>query len=308
VTGGRWLDGLRDYDWWRAQKTADLFTNPPAFNGLYAYEHSLGSPSGHRNIVFLERGAPLRLADRERAAATDNLPPRLWDWMAEVLRGSPRQRAVIIPHTFAEKTQPRGDFAWDNPEFEPVLEIYQGARSSYETAAAGPGEKRGRSQLEEPGRFAQDALSKGYRYGFISSSDHASTHNSYACVYVREATRAGILEGLFARRAFAASDDIVLDASLNDHAMGEAFDLAGAAVVKIYVRAPNDLVRIDVVRDGKFVYTAPVAGREFRGTYRDADPGPGKHYYYVRAIQRDVEAPDGDPEMAWGSPFFVTVR
>jgi len=308
VTGGRWLDGLRDYDWWRVQTTVDLFTNPPVFNGLYAYEHSLGTPSGHRNIVFLRRGAPLRLVDRERAAATDNLPPRLWEWMKSMLGGAPAQKAVIIPHTFAEMTQPKGDWNWENPEFEPVLEIYQGDRSSYETVAAETGEKRGRSQLSEPGRFAQDALAKGYRYGFIASSDHASTHNSYACVWVRDATRAGIIEGMLARRTFAASDDIILDATLADHAMGEEFEIAAPAVLKIYVRARNDLVRVDVVRDGRVVYSTPGEGRELRGTWRDADVAAGRHYYYVRAIQRDVEAPDRDPEMAWGSPFFVTVR
>lgn len=307
VAGGRWPDGLRDYQWWWVRKAADMFTNAPAFNGMYAYEHSLATPSGHRNIVFLDRSAPLRLADRERVK-DDNLPTRLWDWMRGVLKGPGRQKAVIIPHTIAERTQPKADWNWENPEFEPVLEIYQGARSSYETGQAGKGEKRGQSQLEEPGHFAQDALNKGFRYGFIASSDHGSTHNSYACVYVKEASREGILEGLLARRTFAASDDIILDATLNGHAMGEEFGLNSTPELKIYVRARNDIVRIDVVRDGKFIYTSPGQGREFRGSFRDREVGSGKHYYYVRVIQRDIEAPEGDPEMAWGSPFFVTLR
>jgi Protein of unknown function (DUF3604) len=308
ATGGRWPDGLRDYQWWWTQKAADMFSNPPAFTGMYAYEHSLATPSGHRNIVFLRRGAPLRLVDRERVKE-DNLPERLWEWMRGVLsNGSATQKAVIIPHTFAETTQAIGRWDWENPAFEPVLEIYQGARSSYETVEAVQGEKRGRSQLKESGTFAQDALNKGYRYGFIASSDHGSTHNSYACVYVKEATRGGIIDAMLARRTFAASDDIILDASMNDHAMGEEFVLTAKPSLKIFARARNDLVRIDLVRDGKVVYTVPGKGREFRGTYRDTEAAPGKHYYYVRVIQKDVEAPERDPEMAWGSPFFVTLR
>jgi hypothetical protein len=307
ATGGRWPDGLRDYQWWWTQKAADMFSNPPAFNGMYGYEHSLATPSGHRNIVFLRRGAPLRLVDRERVKE-DNLPERLWEWMRGILRNGSAQKAVIIPHTFAETTQSIGRWDWENPSFETVLEIYQGARSSYETVDAAQGEKRGQSQLKEPGTFAQDALNKGYRYGFIASSDHGSTHNSYACVYVKEATREGIIDAMLARRTFAASDDIILDASLNDHAMGEEFELTAKPSVRIFVRARNDLVRIDLVRDGKVIYTVPGKEREFRGSYRDTEAAPGKHYYYVRVIQKDVEAPERDPEMAWGSPFFVTLR
>jgi hypothetical protein len=125
---------------------------------------------------------------------------------------------------------------------------------------------------------------------------------------VKEATRGGIIDAMLARRTFAASDDIILDASMNDHAMGEEFELTAKPSLKIFVRARNDLVRVDLVRDGKVVYTVPGKGREFRGSYRDTEAPAGKHYYYVRVIQKDVEAPERDPEMAWGSPFFVTLR
>ena len=37
-------------------------------------------------------------------------------------------------------------------------------------------------------------------------------------------------------------------------------------------------------------------------------PLGGSCWYYIRVMQRDVEAPDGDPEMAWSSPFFVTIE
>ena len=37
-------------------------SHPPVFIGVYSYEHSLNRPRGHRNILFLKRGAPLRVA------------------------------------------------------------------------------------------------------------------------------------------------------------------------------------------------------------------------------------------------------
>jgi len=64
-------------------------------------------------------------------------------------------------------------------------------------------------------------------------------------------------------------------------------------------------MRIDVVKDGEYVLTQHPSGRSAKLTYRDANPEKGDHYYYVRVFQRDTEKPDGDPEIAWSSPFFV---
>jgi hypothetical protein len=41
-------------------------------------------------------------------------------------------------------------------------------------------------------------------------------------------------------------------------------------------------------------------------SWRDSDIKSGKSYYYIRVFQRDPENPDGDPEIAWISPFYVT--
>lgn len=39
---------------------------------------------------------------------------------------------------------------------------------------------------------------------------------------------------------------------------------------------------------------------------RKSDRIAGSTYYYIGVFQRDPENPDGDPEIAWSSPFFVT--
>lgn len=46
--------------------------------------------------------------------------------------------------------------------------------------------------------------------------------------------------------------------------------------------------------------------KQFSAQLRDANVSAGKSYYYVRVFQRDSENPDGQPEVAWSSPFFVT--
>jgi hypothetical protein len=154
-----WPDGLRDYQWWTVQKTVDLMSHPPVFIGVYSYEHSLNRPSGHRNVLFLKRGGPLRVADR--ANKDDNLRPNLWKWMSEHALTQPGQKVVLVPHTFGERRQPLADFNWQNARFDCLLEIYQGARSSYEAWQLPAGEKRGNTQVAEKGHFAQDALANG---------------------------------------------------------------------------------------------------------------------------------------------------
>ena len=203
-----WPDGLRDYQWWYTQKTVDLMSHPPVFIGVYSYEHSLNAPSGHRNMLFLKRGAPLRIADRVNKQE-DNLPPNLWEWVKANVFQQEGQKVVIVPHTFGEQSQPIGSFLWDNPPFDCLLEIYQGARSSYEAWNLAAGEKRGNSQIAEKGHFAQDALNRGNLYGFVSFSDHGSTHNSWACVWASKENREGLFDGMLARRTYAGSDEIV---------------------------------------------------------------------------------------------------
>ena len=309
VTGGRWPDGLRDYQWWTVQKTVDLMSHPPVFIGVYSYEHSLGRPSGHRNVLFLKRGAPLRAADRERVP-DDNLPPNLWKWMSEHALAQPGQKVVIVPHTFGERSQPLADFKWDNARFDCLMEIYQGARSSYEAFQLPPGEKRGKSQIDEPGHFAQDALGRGNIYGFVSFSDHGSTHNSWAAVWSETDDRAGLIDGMYARRTYAASDEIIVKATADGHMPGEEFTTAAgkAAMIQATINAPDEILRIDVVKDAKYVYTTRPTGKTATISFRDNDARAGKSYYYLRVFQRDTEKPEGDPEVAWTSPWYVTYR
>ena len=307
VLGGRWPDSLRDYQWWYAQKLVDVYTHAPKFWGIYTYEHSMARPGGHRNVLYQERGGPLRPIDRNKGLdAPDNAPPVLWDWMRESLLTQPGQRAVIVPHTFA--AGPLADWNWEPAPFDCLLELYQGARGSYERWNAPDDEKRGGTQTDRPGHFAQDALNKGHRYGFVSFSDHGSTHNSWAAIWAENATREALFDALLARRTYAASDEIYVRASADGHMVGEAFGASVSAPpeIAVEIEAQDEILRVDVVKNGEYVYTSRPGGRAASLTYKDGSPEPGESYYYVRVFQRDSEKPDGDPEIAWTSPFFVS--
>ncbi|MCL5745671.1 MAG: hypothetical protein M1541_17390 [Acidobacteria bacterium] len=308
VVGGRWPDGLRDYQWWYTQKMVDVMTHAPTFIGVYSYEHSMVRPAGHRNILFLKRGAPLRGIDRERKP-DDSLPPNLWKWMEANVFTQPGQKSVVVPHTFG--AGPLADWNWPNARYDCLLEIYQGCRGSYEAFNLPAKEKRGPTQVDEPGHFAQDALARGNIYGYVSFSDHGSTHNSWANVWALNEDRAGLLDAMYARRTYASSDEIFLKTTADGHMVGEEFTMpvGKGPLIEASIQAQEPILRVDVVKDGKYIYTTrPETGRTATIRFRDTDTKPGKSYYYVRVFQRDTENPDGDPEIAWGSPFFVTYK
>src|SRR5712692_4992911 len=310
VTGGKWPDGLRDYQWWTVQKTVDLMTHAPAFIGVYSYEHSMTRPAGHRNILFLKRGAPLRMIDREKGVnAPDNSPPDLWKWMEANVFTQPGQKSVIVPHTFG--AGPLADFNWPNARFDCLLEMYQGCRGSYEAWRAPEGEKRGGTQVDEKGHFAQDALAVGNVYGFVSFSDHGSTHNSWAAVWAPTVDRAGILSGMYDRRTYAASDEMILKVTADGrHMPGGEFtaQVAKPPLIEASIEAPDTILRIDIVKDAKYVFTTRPNNKTATVKWRDNETKPAKSYYYLRVFQRDTEKPDGDPEIGWVSPFYVTYQ
>ena len=116
---------------------------------------------------------------------------------------------------------------------------------------------------------------------------------------------------MLARRTYGASDEIVLKLKADDRCtMGQAFEARADSPVSldIEIEAPDDIRRVDVIKNGMHVWTRNPAARSFKAVFQDFRVSPGEAYYYVRVFQRDPEAPDGDPEIAWSSPIFVTYR
>ena len=113
------------------------------------------------------------------------------------------------------------------------------------------------------------------------------------------------------RRTYAATDEIVLKLTAGEqHTMGAVFeaDVDDPPALNIKIESPDEMRRVDIIKNGMHVYTKQPGGKTFETVFRDFDVTPGKAYYYVRVLQRDPEAPDGDPEIAWSSPIFVRYR
>ena len=283
----------RGYDWWRTQKLADVFHVRERFLPLFGYERTIRWPYGHRNIINLERGSTAfnrTIAANQENEQSPRQPDELRLWNA--LQG---QDAISIPHTIAAGGGT--NFVYNDPAMEPLLEIYQGCRLSYEADGA----PRVSSQERHAAGYAQSALEKGYKIGFIASSDHRSTHISYAAVYAEAPTREGVFRAMQQRHAYAATDNIVVDVRVGEAIMGDSTTTVQIPEVQVAVRGTAPIHTIEIIKNNTYLYEARPGEREVSFAYRDSDAEPGESYYYVRVQQEDGQ-------MAWASPIWVDYR
>jgi hypothetical protein len=195
------------------------------------------------------------------------------------------------------------DWRDNDPWAEPVVEIYQGYRHNYEHPGA-PRSPTAETQIDgfRPAGFVWNALEKGYRLGFQSSSDHISTHMSYGICFVEQKTRQGILDAFRQRHCYAATDNILLVVRSGEHLMGDIFESSDRPTLDIYAYGTANIAQVHIIRDNRYVYSAKPNQRELRLHYTDMQAEPGKtHYYYVR-----IEQSDGN--LAWASPLWITYR
>ena len=107
-----------------------------------------------------------------------------------------------------------------------------------------------------PKGFVNLALEKGYMLGFEASSDHISTHISYANIYVTDVTREAVLDGFKKRHLYAATDNIVADVAqrrAHDGRRSSRRHRCRRSKVKLTGTAP--FAKVYIVKDGKYVYT-----------------------------------------------------
>ena len=211
------------------------------------------------------------------------------------------RNGIVIPHTTA--TNMGTDWRDNDPEVEPVVEIYQGARTNYESLeapfAASP-EKDGPHVQQagyQPAGMVSNAWAKGYKLGIITSSDHGAIHISYAMVYTADRSRQGILDAIRKRHTYGAMDNIILDVRMGSHFMGDEFDARKADPIRIKASGTVPIERVQVIKDNKVIYTAEPKTKDVSLSFTDTGDVAGRHFY-VR-IQQENEL------LAWSSPFFI---
>jgi hypothetical protein len=285
-----------EYQWWRREKSNDLFFQPGAFTTLFGYERSVQYPNGHRNCIFAERGVRTLPISKEELHGELNSGPIVYPYLRQF-------KGICTLHTSA--TEQGTDWRDNDPQLEPVVEIYQGYHTSYEADGA-PKTVNARTDTVhgpyKPLGFVWLALAKGYRLGFQASSDHISTHVSYACVFSDDFSRQGIIDAIKKRHTYAATDNLIVETRMGGHFMGDEFDVTGPTpALEVKAVGTSPIKQIEVIKNNVYVFTyKPKPGETTSSfTFNDSKAADtASAYYYVR-----VEQLDG--QMAWASPIWV---
>jgi hypothetical protein len=306
-------------DYWAfvTLKMADMYHQPARFVPLYGYERNLGFPHGHRNLFHTRRNYPIvpffqrpdpkfllpDSPDGELLTFNSNAFGGGIDNDTKLLYEELRKSGgLAISHTSGSSGMGT-DWRDNDRDLEPLVEIYQGDRHNYEHKNAPRGirdgqEARSIGGFQEAG-MVWNAWKKGYRLGVITSSDHYSTHISYAMVYTPAMDRQAIFDSMKQRHAYGATDNIILEFWLGDHFMGDDFRAEKPEQIRVKVRGTAPVETVHLIRDAQYIHKVQPRTKDVRLEFLDAAAGPGEHWYYVR-----VEQSDG--ELAWSSPIWVT--
>jgi hypothetical protein len=309
--GGAW-----PYWWWYTQKMTDMYHVPGAYTPIFGYERSATYPFGHRNVFFAQRSAsrvtpfhmkagtpgfslPQAPIGDEPGVGTGELTADDTRLLYEDIRA---RNGIAIAHTTA--TRMGTDWSDNDPDLEPVVEIFQGCRTNYEQLGAPltVDQQKDAQHIQnagyQPAGFVNNAWAKGYRLGVEVSSDHGSTHISYSMVYTADTSRQGILDAIRKRHTYGAMDNIVMDVRMGSHFMGDEFKLAKAEPIHVKVLGTESLAEVDIIKDGNVIYASRPGKSQAEFEFLDQSDVAGHHYYYVRVQQ-------ANRLMAWASPFFV---
>src|SRR5579872_2690724 len=295
------MGGDVEYNWWRTEKSYDLFHIRGRYTPLFGYERSVNYPNGHRNVVFDHRGVRTLPVSAAENRAQINSGSVVYPYLRQ-------NRGICMEHSLA--TGQGTDYRDNDPELEPLVEIYQGYHAAYEYAGGPRAESATNHVLihgaYEPAGFWWNALAKGLKLGVEASSDHISTHCSYTLIYTPTTARTDIVENMRHRHAYAATDNIVVDFEAHEpdgkaHLMGEEFTSASPLKLSAKIEGTEQITQIDLIRNNEFLYTVKPQQKDFDFEYEDKSPRTGENYYYIRVMQIDGN-------LAWASPVWVRYR
>ena len=289
--------GNQEYTWWRTQKAVDIFHVPDFFTTLYGTERSLGYPNGHRNLIFAQRTELLPITPKEQKSSTG---PVLYPYLRQ-------NKGLATSHT--SHTNMGTDWRDNDPDLEPIVEIYQGARTNAEHEGAPLAPTEQRTELHAGGYrplgYVWNAWAKGYKLGVQASSDHVSTHLSYACVIAENPSREGLMDAMRKRHTYAATSNILMDYRMTadgaTYLQGDILQSQSLPELTAKIVGTGALKKVVVVRDNQYIYSQEPEGTSYNLRFKENSLAPGEHYYYVRAEQKNGN-------MAWSSPIWIKYK
>lgn len=238
------------------QETKDVvrqYHEPGRYVTFLAYEWSGPTPGGgDHNVYYLGDDGPLHRSSHGQVAhepdvETDRYPI---SQLHDELRG--RDDVLIIPHIGGR----RANLGYYDVDHSPVIEIAS-VHGVFEW-------------------FAEDALRRGLRVGFISSSDdhsgrqgaayptgtdiHFGMRGGLVGIYARELTREAVWDALWARRCYGTTGErIILRVSADGQPMGSDLVASEPPLIEVEVLGSAPLETVELRRGTEVVYEHPLA-------------------------------------------------
>jgi hypothetical protein len=298
--------------WRKNLRIADFYTESDTFIAIPGLEWTLQSDpeldgiqhgAGHYNIIFASTSDARKYIRNKHEiycprTPESNIAPVLWKMLEEK-----KIQCVTIPHHPADNVHPL-DWNVTDPRYVTTVEIFQ-CRGNNEYPGC-PRERNLSRHTPTPYKraYIDYALKrKKYKMGFIASGDHNSMGIGVAALWVKEISRAGIIEALQSRRTFATTGDkMCVDLKINGAFMGETTTAAHIPVLEFSVEGQYPLEKVEILRNSEVIHQYAMDDNTliFRQTYQDTDYKTKEEvlYYYVRATQRNKA-------LAWSSPVWV---
>jgi hypothetical protein len=289
--------GGQEYTWWRIEKASDMFHVPGYFTAIYGTERSVNYPNGHRNLLYAKRGVPILDIAPAESQGKVNSGSVLYPFLKQY-------NGIATSHS--SHTVMGTDWRDNDPSVEPIVELWEGSRTSaeHEGAPLAPSEKKTELWAGQyrPLGFVWNAWAKGYKLGVQASSDHISTHLSYTGVLAEGSSREALIDAMRKRHTYAATTNILMDYRMKlggeTYIQGDEAQSRTLPEISATIIGTGPLDKVVIVRDNQYIYAQEPQGDRFELRYRESSLAPGRHYYYVRMQQKDKH-------MAWSSPIWV---
>jgi hypothetical protein len=284
----------KDEQWQRALQVADNFNKPDAFVTLPGVEWSSSGRSGHINVIYYSQLRPESAPSPHRP----DYPNTAKGLFGRLDIEKNDNMFLIRNHTAA----PKFAVDWDcqNQRWNRLIDIVSSIDIDPLCYYVHPHEST-----------LQTALEKGYRFGFVGTSD---THRSWpgsrrlTAVFSQRLTRKDLGESLNKRFCYAAEDRIFVDFRINETPMGSEITVEPSTPLALSVTAEgiDSLKSIVIVKnnrslsalnatplDSKHITIEQTYDSQAEQTQREVD------YYFVIVTQKNGKK-------AWSSPIWVT--
>ena len=303
---------LTDHDFQTSEKDWKLhcdyanYWNKNGFTTLNAYECTSWH-YGHRNIYFRDDYPPLWMPLTN--AGYETQPSVMFKFFEE--KGIP---FFSVPHHTTAADHP---FCWSrfDQEHDKMVEIFSGWGDS-----EGENSKlRGNGSYKLELQHARRRIEEGLKFGFMAGSDShdgfagtaqgtgllnsankfSEAGNGLTAVIADKLTRDTLFDGISNRRAYATSGaPIGVEFKINGAGIGQTIKTSGNRKIEIDVKAPAEIAKIQILKNGKLFAREFCDQREESFTFIDEKADKNTDAYYARVYLKDRE-------MAWITPIWV---